>query len=198
MGIKQFFRSVGQVVKRSSHRFKKLILRRARTIPNQFTAALHSQFSNVPLPPPELNPKLVTKNQRTEEYKRITTSVLPTFGPRVATPPPYVPESATSQRPSLDNIPGTRANGSLGPDQSKHHPTPSSASSLLNPKGKEPGMFGNPSASAQANGATHQAAQRNLASDVHSSVSVEASQNDGKDTKADIGFLEEAFKQWST
>ncbi|EPS40264.1 hypothetical protein H072_5925 [Dactylellina haptotyla CBS 200.50] len=98
MGLKQLFRSISQSVKKSTNSFKKLVLRRAKTIPNQFSAAVHGHVSHLP---PVPNPKLITRNERIAEYKAITRSPLPTFGPRVATPPPYQP---LSRKPSIELI----------------------------------------------------------------------------------------------
>ncbi|KAF3930404.1 hypothetical protein AA313_de0208313 [Arthrobotrys entomopaga] len=91
MGIKQLVRSVSMTVKKSTHRFKSLILRRAKTIPNQFASAVHGHVPH--LGPDPKSPKVVSYNQRLDEYRAITGSVLLTYGARVPTPPPYVPVS---------------------------------------------------------------------------------------------------------
>ncbi|KAF3933026.1 hypothetical protein ABW20_dc0106255 [Dactylellina cionopaga] len=98
IGLKQLLRSISTSIRKSTHRFKKLVLRRAKTIPNQFSAAVHGHVPHVPLEAD--SKKLVTRNQRIEEYKSITRSLLPTFGPRVPTPEPYQPP--ISRRPSLE------------------------------------------------------------------------------------------------
>ncbi|EWC47373.1 hypothetical protein DRE_00341 [Drechslerella stenobrocha 248] len=94
IGLKQLMRSISNTIKKSSNSFKKLVLRRARTIPNQFSAAVHGHIPHAP--PPAPTRKFITRAQRVREYESIVGTMLPTFGPRVPTPPPIV------KQPSLE------------------------------------------------------------------------------------------------
>ncbi|KAK6352495.1 hypothetical protein TWF730_009319 [Orbilia blumenaviensis] len=127
MGWRQLFRSVSRSLKRGSHGFKKLVLRRAITIPNQLSVSLLGQ----PLRrEPESN-KALTRAQRWKEYEKITREPLPTFGPRVPTPPPRPP---LSRCPSAEGL----NNGAPGPSSDRPATT---SPPLSTPPYRQIGLF---------------------------------------------------------
>ncbi|KAF3212391.1 hypothetical protein TWF192_001762 [Orbilia oligospora] len=98
MGLKQLFRSISRAVRSSTHGLKKLVLRRAKQLPDQISATVRGQ------PQPELpaSKKAQTRAQRQSEYEQLTKGPLPTFGPRVPTPPPVIP---LIRNPSAEVVP---------------------------------------------------------------------------------------------
>ncbi|KAK6339324.1 hypothetical protein TWF718_008745 [Orbilia javanica] len=87
MGVKQLFRSISAAIHSGSHSFKKLIVRRAKTIPDQLSATVLGH----PKPEPVISKKVLTRAQRIQEYEAIIRGPLPSFGARVPTPPPIIP-----------------------------------------------------------------------------------------------------------
>ncbi|KAF3932624.1 hypothetical protein ABW19_dt0200463 [Dactylella cylindrospora] len=219
MGLKQLVRSVSTTIKKSTRKFKNLVLRRAKTIPNQFSAVVHGNVHNIPTPPPAPNPKLVTRNQRLEEYRRITGSVLQTFGPRVPTPPPYQP---ISRRGSVDlTKPGVQANHPVtsAPNQQASPSVgqtsqSSGANTYQAPNRRQPGLpTGQHLPYPNQNGTHHlpvgqnrnlpdqavsQAAPRGLDSNHQISEQASGTQNSGANGNGNgpNGFVETAFKGW--
>ncbi|KAF3089035.1 hypothetical protein TWF102_009752 [Orbilia oligospora] len=98
MGLKQLFRSISRVVRSSTHGLKKLVLRRAKQLPDQISATVRGQ------PQPELpaSKRAQTRAQRQSEYEKLTKGPLPTFGARVPTPPPVIP---LIRNPSAEVVP---------------------------------------------------------------------------------------------
>ncbi|KAF3182576.1 hypothetical protein TWF225_006480 [Orbilia oligospora] len=98
MGLKQLSRSISRVVRSSTHGLKKLVLRRAKQLPDQISATVRGQ------PQPELpaSKRAQTRAQRQSEYEKLTKGPLPTFGARVPTPPPVIP---LIRNPSAEVVP---------------------------------------------------------------------------------------------
>ncbi|EGX52616.1 hypothetical protein AOL_s00007g399 [Orbilia oligospora ATCC 24927] len=98
MGLKQLFRSISRAVRSSTHGLKKLVLRRAKQLPDQISATVRGQ------PQPELpaSKRAQTRAQRQSEYEQLTKGPLPTFGARVPTPPPVIP---LIRNPSAEVVP---------------------------------------------------------------------------------------------
>ncbi|KAJ6261432.1 hypothetical protein Dda_4102 [Drechslerella dactyloides] len=112
MGIKQLIRSIGKTVKKGAKGFKKVVLHQAQAVPSQVSTIAHG---HIPRQPKVMSKKALTRTQRMAEYKAITGSVLPTFGPRVPTPPPIIIESSTDLNGAVNMPTSTQAQPILKP-----------------------------------------------------------------------------------
>ncbi|KAK6513966.1 hypothetical protein TWF506_008396 [Arthrobotrys conoides] len=117
MGVKQLCRSISRAVKRSTHSFKKLVLRRAKQLPEQISATVRGQ------PQPEIpaSKRAQTRAQRQAEYEELIQEPLPTFGARVPTPPPVIP---LSRHPSSEVVQTLATASSSKSATSSPYPTP--------------------------------------------------------------------------
>ncbi|KAK6523764.1 hypothetical protein TWF281_001736 [Arthrobotrys megalospora] len=127
MGLKQLFRSISQTLQRAGHGFKKLTLRRVKSIPNKLTVTV---LGHPPPSQPESNKKL-TRRERERVYIEACETDLPTFGPRVPTPPPREP---ISRRPSTE----LEHQGAAGASSSKQVTT---SPAYLTPQYRQIGLF---------------------------------------------------------
>ncbi|KAK6354719.1 hypothetical protein TWF696_003858 [Orbilia brochopaga] len=87
MGVKQLARSISKTIKKGTKGFKRVVLRRARAVPKQVSTIAHG---HIPHGQKQPSKKVLTRAQRMAEYRAITDPILPTFGPRVPTPPPII------------------------------------------------------------------------------------------------------------